>query len=788
MFFLELSLTGVKGFPAKTRLSFKAGINFAKMPDATARRALVDVLYHTMYPDSSRSSATSHLADPAAEKSRAVLVFHGRDKSTYRLVRDLKSGTTRLEKFEAAEKRYVRLTETANEAAQYTRVQLRIPDEVAYDRLFILCPESQASRAEQRWRSTGEEGSSGGFAPSAPGMGGGPPGMFALGGPPGGMFEQPAELGGMTGVFPRPPWLFNEQPSGLFNPTNALVVAEAEAVERSRSKLEDPADADAANERPTDAPPPLAKAAKNEPPIEPQYIEARKRLENANRVQRAEAELERLKVRMKELEKKGDELRGLGTQRVKLSEELAQDPILRDMPAGMADRLRAYEKGLEKRNAEQLKAKEELSGIEDALIRAPVLPLEKDPYFAGGVAGAVLSLALAYTLREPWVVGLNPIAGIGAVGAALRWVNDLEARARIEYRKNAITERINRLEKTFDAETAVARKFIAEKEIEGGAQGLLELVQETEAKRKRLDEIADRIEAARKDPEAQAAAAELPRVEERIRLLEEIVAGGQQEHDSIDKLEERVRALGARLKAKGLSPDQVYSKSSGSEAEEEEEQPRAKPSSSKKSTRQASSYDDDDDEVGYGSGYDLGYRSPRSGSNEPEPWLAASGAGWGGGLPSGVQRTGMFMRPDLSRDLVQSGVDALLIPLDAVIEKVEKRLAQYVSAFTRKKFTAVSFGARGEISVSAEGGDPVAFTALEPRDMDYVDAAIRLTLAEAAIPKARAPILIDDPFTAMDPKRRKTFMQMLSYFAAVTQVIALSPLADFEGHELDFGE
>ncbi|MBI2373914.1 MAG: hypothetical protein HYV07_07945 [Deltaproteobacteria bacterium] len=794
MFFLELSLTGVRGFPPQTRLSFKQGVNYATLADGTMRRALLDVIYHTMYPDSSRSGATSALADPSAPKSRVVLVFHGRDKATYRLVRDIKSGTTRLEKFQASEKKYTRLTETANEAAQYTRVQLRIPDEVAYDRLFVLCPDSQASRAEPRWRSAGGDSGSSGFAPSAPGlpqMLSGPSGMFALGGSSG-LMETP-ELGGMTGVFPRPPWL-NDQPSGLFNPTNALVMAEAEALERSRSKLEDPAP----DEEPTTDPPPAPTPAArpNEPDVQRAYVDARKRLEALQKVGQAEVQLERLKGRQQELKTKGEELRAIGAERAKLTEELNSNPILRDLPAGMADRLKGLESAQEKRSSELGKIREELDTMDDAIARLFVTPLEKDPYFGGGVAGALLSLVIAYGAREPWVVGLNPVAAIAAVGAALRWVNELEARSRLEYRRAAVVEKQSRIEKAFEAETSVARKFLKEKDLDGGLEGgvesLLEVIQQGDAKRRRLTEIAGLIERARKDPEAIAAAEELPRVEQRLAQLEEIVAGGQQESESLPKLEAKVATLAAKLTAKGLSPDRIYAAAAKSEGqsrreeEEEEEEAARSRSSSRRATRRASADDDEDDEPGYGSGYQLA--SPRrdagSFAEGPELLATSGGGGWGGGLPSGAGRSGLMMRPDLSRDLVQSGVDVTLLPLDALIEKIEKRLAQYISAFTRKKYTSVAFGARGEISVSAEGVEKVAFPALEPRDMDLVDAAIRLTIAEAALAKLRAPLLIDDPFAAMDPKRRKTFMQMLSYFAAVTQVVVLSPLSDFEGHAI----
>src|SRR5688572_18369904 len=147
MILVELALQGAKGFPPLVRMGLKPGINIFRCPDPTLRSAVVDATYHTLFPDPSRGSATAHLV--GAAQTRIALTFFGRDKITYRILRDASNGATKLYKFDPAQNQYQLFTAVAQEVAQYLRVQQRLPDEVGYERLFLFSRETLPSKGAQ---------------------------------------------------------------------------------------------------------------------------------------------------------------------------------------------------------------------------------------------------------------------------------------------------------------------------------------------------------------------------------------------------------------------------------------------------------------------------------------------------------------------------------------------------------------------------------------------------------------------------------------------------------------
>jgi hypothetical protein len=136
---------------------------------------------------------------------------------------------------------------------------------------------------------------------------------------------------------------------------------------------------------------------------------------------------------------------------------------------------------------------------------------------------------------------------------------------------------------------------------------------------------------------------------------------------------------------------------------------------------------------------------------------------------------------------MQVAVDLLSVDVDALADAIAKRLGQYLLAFTDKKHQGAKFGARGELTVIPAGdGDPVPYAALEGEELDMVDAALRFSLIEAILREVRVPVIFDDPFEKFPPKRRKLLAQMIGYLGNTTQVIALTGLADLEGHQVSF--
>jgi len=160
-----------------------------------------------------------------------------------------------------------------------------------------------------------------------------------------------------------------------------------------------------------------------------------------------------------------------------------------------------------------------------------------------------------------------------------------------------------------------------------------------------------------------------------------------------------------------------------------------------------------------------------------------SGFGSGGGV-GGYSDGGEAELPDRSRELVQATVDLLSIEVDTLAQKLVPRLEQYLQAFTQAKYGVSGVGPRGEITLLEEGKEAL-YRDLEGEDLDLVDASLRFTLAEFVLRRYRIPLLVDDPFTDLDPKRRKLLAQMLGYFARATQVVVFSQNEDIPGHALE---
>src|SRR5438105_739698 len=161
MILLELALQGIRGFPPLTRITLRPGMNVGKTADAHQRRAILDAIYHVLYPDPARAGATPKLADPASKEARFALTFFGRDRVTYRVVREAANGSVSLHKFDPEQNKYTALTRTASEASQYLRVQQNLPDEVGYERLFVFSPEAMPSHGLKAKTRSGSQIASG---------------------------------------------------------------------------------------------------------------------------------------------------------------------------------------------------------------------------------------------------------------------------------------------------------------------------------------------------------------------------------------------------------------------------------------------------------------------------------------------------------------------------------------------------------------------------------------------------------------------------------------------------
>ena len=202
---LELAVKGVRGFNSPlTRVAFSPGVNAVVTADATVRQTVLDLIYFTLYPDTSRAGATADLAAPGAPESRVALSVEGEGGEVYRVVREVASGAASLYRKVAASEQFQVLTQTSAEVAQFLRVQENLPDEVGYERLYMLGPDTFPSRGAQVRCRSGHpfEGPSMPIAPVAPGL----PGLRGLPDLPSGMAPlpsaaMPAEVSSMSPLF-----------------------------------------------------------------------------------------------------------------------------------------------------------------------------------------------------------------------------------------------------------------------------------------------------------------------------------------------------------------------------------------------------------------------------------------------------------------------------------------------------------------------------------------------------------------------------------------------------------
>jgi len=749
MILVEIALQNAKTFPPKARLALRGGLNVLHVASSDQRSILVDAVYFALFPDPSRSSATEWFVEDPAQPARVALSVYGRDKKAYRILRDSRSGATRLHRFEPEKKRYELLTEVTTEAAQFIRVQQQLPDEVSFERLFVVAPDNRPSlgmRARSRSGTPVVADALGtGSFPSMSGITGSLTGD-GFGAPPG------AGGGWAAGAGTPPRGVSRAETFGSsLNMTNALVQSELEggsAVEPAEARRED-----------------LLRELRN---LE-RHIEVGKRAEVV------QAELDQLQRRRADLVQRAEVLVRARAQADDLERELEQfDPRLAELSPKLDERLEAFEEAEARYRTDIDRLAQETQALGYASETLDLLALDRDPYFLGGIAVALVALLLAFLFDLPWVALFNLAGAAVAAGAAFRYVGDLENRERLETRSKATDERRARIEKQHELETAMVRRSMEKLEVEDHRE-LGRRVAEFTATRDRLEEAREAVQRAEADPQIMGAAEELESVNARIQELEPQVMGSAGSLQSVEQMERRIAVLRRELGAEASETSVPVIEGTADVGE-----PRPLLS------------DEDDSDDGYESGYGSTESPGEPGASMAGAWLAAASTGSGDG-PSGPGRgyggsyggagyDGGGLPPDRSRDLVQAGADLVQMDVEGLIESFKPRLLQYLSALSDGRLVACDFGPRGELSVEGRDGQARPYAQLGGEGLDLVDLALRLALVEGVVSRTRIPLLVDDVGTDFPPRRRKLFVQMLAHLSRLTQVVVLTPKSDLEGH------
>ncbi len=737
MLLVEIALQNAKAFEGKVRLAFKPGLNVVPLQDPERRAAVLDCIYFPLFPDPSRATATDHLVSDTSQPARVALSFYGRDKLAYRVIRDLGTGATRLYRFEAESKKYALLTEVTTEAAQYVRVQQRLPDEVSYERLFTISNDTMPSRGARARTRSGTpviaESAFGGpmgdpFAPrpDSGGWGASPP--RAMSGPP----------GSGPGAFGSP-----------VNMMNALVQAEMDG----------------------EAPEPET-VQKDDLLKELERME--QHLQASRQAALVERELDKLNRRKAALASQVESLEEKRSAAQAAQRDLDGMADLADLPPNFKERIENFEAATARYQADTRRLEEETSRTTDDVLGQRIQPLQRDPYFLGGLGVGIAAILAAYAVGAGWIALFNLVGAAVAGAAAFRYVGELEGSKRLGTRLQKADERRARIERQYDLETAIVRRLMEKLEVNDPTDLLVRL-DAYEAAQRRLEEASHQVEDAERNPALRSAAEEFAQVEERIRVLEPKLLGSDGSLMSEGQLEKRIASIRAQLESMGVPIP---------------ERSTQRTPSGVKIVAGTADIDEDDDDTGYGEGYGTG----SSGSTDPGSWNTtgyfasgfgpgsmgfggASGYGGGGYDPGGGP-------PDRSRELIQAGADLVQMDVEGLVTEFKPRFLQYLGAFSDGRLKDGTFGPRGELTVTTVDGDPRPYAQLKGEGLDLVDLALRFALVEMVVANTRIPLLVDDPGGDFPERRRKLFVQMLQYLSKMTQVVVLTEKSDIPGHSV----
>jgi hypothetical protein len=123
----------------------------------------------------------------------------------------------------------------------------------------------------------------------------------------------------------------------------------------------------------------------------------------------------------------------------------------------------------------------------------------------------------------------------------------------------------------------------------------------------------------------------------------------------------------------------------------------------------------------------------------------------------------------LAAELAQSDVAAMAA-------QVKDRCAQYLAAFTDRRWQALELDAHGAVTaVAPDRRVPAA--ELPPRDADALFVALRLTLVEKLSASSRLPLIIEDGLGFLEAPKQPLLGRMLKHLGTLTQVVHVAPPA-----------
>jgi hypothetical protein len=133
---------------------------------------------------------------------------------------------------------------------------------------------------------------------------------------------------------------------------------------------------------------------------------------------------------------------------------------------------------------------------------------------------------------------------------------------------------------------------------------------------------------------------------------------------------------------------------------------------------------------------------------------------------------------DPSPALLAAAANLLGTDVPTVCGLLRDRLPQYLAALTDKRYLGVEFSATGAATVISVTGKTPAGN-LPGRDLDLLFVALRLTLAEKAAAKVKAPLIIEGIPPGIEEPKTGLLGRMLKHLGTHTQVLHVTAHPSF---------
>lgn len=773
MYVVQLAVEGLRGFPRRSRFGFRGHLDVIRLTSAEARADLIDVFFNTLFPDPDRTEATRDLAVEDHERRRSVMTLAGRDRVPYRMMRELSSGQCRLYRFDKQKGTHVVLSEDSREAHQFLRVQLQLPDDASYERLFLFAADARPSRGTDARSRSGAPMVPGqsDIAPSGPGLLSGAPGAAVSGtyaaytGGSGGSAPAEGPRKDLTAMFPLPSVLreatgVHSLPSG-FSMHNALV----------QQELQLSATGDLDENTPDDD-------------LRARYRGLQEELKLEKRRARAERTLDALEEKERLAEEARRAFEELSTAIAQLDDAIEVERELHGLPSGFRDRLDRHEALDARHRGERDRIGEELAQARRLVADSPERGWLQEPWILLGVPGAVVSAALASLFSLSWLAALQVALGTLAGASALRNVGRRERRMDALARVEALEERAAKAERQHMLDTSTVRGILSQL----GVSDPYSLAHRLAALEKLVNERKGLVARAEGDVgrRGRRALEVLPKIAARkadcLNELNKYEDGGPSE----ELLARRIKSVEEELTRRGLPVDADPIAVVRGTVEAGTAAAQARPASSLGSVLPA--FDDDDGEDGYDDGYGQGGNPAGSGSQASSQgdggglWCVGGYAGSGGGGSSGASSYGAGGGvSDRSRMLLETAADLLGHDLEELMEAVRPRVERYVQALSSRRFEKAWFHPSATLLLAGARGEQ-AYSELDGDLLDQVDASLRFALLESVLRVRRAPVLIEEPVASLPRERRGVVKRIYSHLASMAQVVVITPASDLDGH------